>query len=552
MILSRSIVRIWILTVLAGLALSLAPAGTIQKDRPLAPALTGMGDLHMPVTTRSEKAQRFFDQGVVLAYGFNFAEAERSFREAARLDPECAMAYWGIALALGPNYNAPMADEALPPVREALDHARRLASKSTAFEQAMIQALVARYPAEPVADRTALDAAYAAAMADVARRFPNQPEAVVRYAEALMNQHPWDLWEADGQPKPWTPRILATLEGALQQWPDHPGANHYYIHAVEASTRPERGLTAAERLGDLVPGAGHLVHMPAHIYIRTGRYHAASEANERAIAADRGYITQCRQQGIYPLMYHPHNWHFLAVTATLEGRQQRAVQAARQMAKIVRGHMRGEYTTLQHFFSVQYFVLTKFGMWDAILQETPPPAELAYPTGVWRFARGMALTRLDRLDEAGQELAALKKIAADESLREVTIWGTNNYYDLLGIAVNVLGGELAAAKQDYDRAEKHLRTAMAAEEKLIYDEPASWFPPVRQNLAAVLLQAGRAAAAEDVCRADLRRYPDNGWTLFTLARCLEAQGKTAAAEQARADFQRAWQHADVKAVTILP
>jgi tetratricopeptide (TPR) repeat protein len=345
---------------------------------------------------------------------------------------------------------------------------------------------------------------------------------------------------------------VATLESALKQWPDHPGANHYYIHAVEASTRPERGLTAAGRLGDLVPGAGHLVHMPAHIYIRTGKYHAASEANEQAIAADRGYITQCRQQGIYPLMYHPHNWHFLAVTATLEGRKQRAVQAARQMAKIVRGHMRGEYTTLQHFFSVQYFVLTKFGMWDTILKETPPPAELAYPNGIWRFARGMAFTGLNRLDEAAQELAVLKKIAADESLREETIWGANNYYDLLGIAVNVLSGELAAAQKEYDPALEHLRAALAGEEKLYYDEPASWFPPVRHNMAAVLLQAGRAAEAEAVCRADLRRYPDNGWTLFSLSRCLAAQGKTQAAEQIRAEFRRAWQHADIKAETILP
>jgi tetratricopeptide (TPR) repeat protein len=388
---------------------------TADEGKSIAPSLDGMGDLNHPVTTSNEMAQRFFNQGLVLSYGFNHKEAERSFREAARLDPNCAMAYWGIALVLGPNINAAMDDEAVQPAYEATRKALELAPGASKKEQAYIQAVSKRYVDHAVEDLSSLDKAYAQAMGEVARQFPDDPDAVVLYAEALMDLHPWDFWEKDGQPKPWTPKIVATLEGALKKWSQHPGANHFYIHTVEASHQPDRAMVNADRLGSLVPGAGHLVHMPAHIYIRTGRYHDGSEANERAIESDDAYITQCRSQGIYPLAYHPHNWHFLWATASFEGRSKRAIEAARTLTTKVSQPMMREagYGTLQHYYIIPMYALVKFGKWNEILNEPAPPEDLLYPTGVWHFARGMANTRTGQLKEAAKELEMLQTIAAD-------------------------------------------------------------------------------------------------------------------------------------------
>lgn len=542
---------------LSGAALSLAAllllsfTGAIEGTETAgraAPLLEGMGELHVPVSTDDPLAQRYFNQGMVLAYGFNHAEAARSFQEAARLDPECALCYWGEALVLGPNINAPAMDpEAVPKARAALEKARALAAKATEREKAYIDALGKRYTPEPVDDRAPFDAAYADAMREVARRFPDDADAATLFAEALMDTTPWDYWTADGEPKEVTREILATLERVMERWPGHPGANHFYIHAVEA-VRPQLGVAAADRLGALAPGAGHLVHMPSHIYIRVGRYHDASLANERAIAADQAYVTQCHQQGMYPLAYMPHNVHFLWAAATLEGRAATAIEAARAMAaETDAATMREEgYGTLQHYWVTPLYAQVRFGKWQEILATPRPDDDLVYPRAVWHYARGLALLRTGRAAEAADELVKLRAVAQDPALESITIWDINGTADLLGVAVEVLAGEIAAAGGDYDAAVRHLEEGVRRDDALRYDEPPPWHHPVRQILGAVLLQAGRAADAERVYREDLKHFPENGWSLFGLEKSLAAQGKTEEAQDAARRFEKAWEHADVK------
>ena len=518
-----------------------------QDNQQIAPLLEGLGDYHVPITTDVPRAQRFFDQGMVLAYGFNHAEAERSFREAARLDPACAMCYWGVALVLGPNINAAMEDENVPKAYEALQQALALADRANDQERAFIEALTKRYTPEPVEDRTSLDVAYAEAMRGVARRYADDPGAVTLLAEALMDLHPWDFWTKEGAAQPWTPEILATLEAAMKLAPHHPGANHLYIHAVEASPHPQRAEPHADRLGGIAPGAGHLVHMPAHIYLRIGRYHAASTANEKAIVADQDYVTQCHAQGLYPIAYMPHNRHFLWATATLEGRSAVAIGAAREMAEHIDAEMMRApgMGTLQHYWITPLYALVRFGQWDEILNEPAPAEDLVYPTGVWHYARGMAFTRKGQLEKAAQELDHLTTIAANPVLESVTIWDINTTAHLMRIATAALAGELAAAQGDQAGAIERLKEAVRLEDALNYDEPPPWHYPVRQSLGAVLLEAGKAAEAEQVYREDLRRHPKNGWSLFGLARSLHAQGNTDEARQIEAHFEKAWTHADV-------
>lgn len=516
------------------------------KDR-LAPLLEGMGDLHFAVTTKNAMTQRFFNQGLVLSYAFNHKEAERAFREAARLDPDCAMAYWGAALVLGPNINAAMDKAENATAYAALQKALALASQASEKEQAFINALSRRYAEIPPENRAALDEAYANAMREVAQKYPDDADAAALFAEAAMDLHPWKYWEKDGQPKPWTPEIVSTLETALQKWPQHPGLNHFYIHAIEASAEPERALASAELLRDLVPAAGHLVHMPAHIFIRTGRYHDAVIANERAIAADSSYITQCHAQGMYPVAYVPHNHHFLSAAATFGGNSAKSLLAAQHMAMNQdRQLMRAPgYGTLQHYLTIPLYAMIKFGKWEEILKEAAPDSDLRYPNGVWHFSRGMAYTRTKQLDHAAQELAKLQAIAADSSLINVTIWDINTTFDLLQIATAMLSGELAAAKRDFAKAIAHLQRAVALEDHLTYDEPPPWYTPARHNLGAVLLEAGRAAEAQKVYEADLKKYPENGWSLYGLQQSLHAQNKTAEAAAAQERLNQAWRGADV-------
>ena len=513
-----------------------------------APLLEGMGNLHWPISTESELAQRYFDQALTLAYGFNHLEAERSFREAARIDDTCAICLWGAALVLGPNINDPVPS----PERElnAYDTLRGAVARlqhANGKERALIEALETRYAATAPSDRSSLDRAYAEAMRSVAGRFPDDLQIQTLFAEAMMDTMPWAYWTEDAQPKPLTKEVFATLDFVLERDPDHPGANHFYIHAVEQE-QPERGVKPADNLRRVVPGAGHLVHMPSHIYIRVGRYHDGSLANELAIEADNDYVTQCRAQGIYPVAYVPHNHHFLWATTTMEGRSADALAAARHTAQHVdRSLIREpEMGMLQHFSAIPYYALVRFGKWEEILREPAPDADLLYPTAVWHYARGIAYTRDGKLKEATQELRSVRTIAADPRLEQIRIWGLNPTSSLARIAEAVLKAEIAAARKDTKTAVAQLRKAIAIEDGLIYGEPPDWFYPVRHNLGAILLEAGRPRAAEKVYRADLARFPDNGWSLFGLAQSLRAQGKKQEADEVQRLFETAWQHADVE------
>ena len=511
-----------------------------------APLFNNLGNHHHPISTRSKLAQRYFDQGFILTYGFNHAEAARSFQEAAKLDPNCAMCFWGVALVLGPNINAAMDAEVVPEAWEALQQAIALSEHANAKEKAYIQALAKRYSAKPVADRKPLDAAYANAMRAIAKQYPDDLDAATLFAEALMDKSPWSYWTKEGQPKPETSELLAILDSVLTKNPHHPGANHLYIHAVEAG-HPELGIAAADRLRNLVPGSGHLVHMPSHIYIRVGRYHDAAIANEQAIAADASYATQCHAQGLYPLGYMPHNYHFLAASATMEGRSQVAIASARQVATMADTQKMREpgFGTLQHFYVMPLYALTRFGRWEEVLQEPAPAEDLQYPTGVWHYARGISLTAKGDLSAAQQELSQLQAIATDPALETVTVWDINTTSNLLQIASKVLAGELAAKQGKYEQAIKHLQAAADLEAQLNYDEPETWPNPVRHSLGAVLLKANRPAAAEKVYWEDLRQHPENGWSLFGLVQSLQAQSNTAAAKAAQKRFEQAWQYADI-------
>lgn len=523
------------------------PAGTEDAER-TAPLLEGMGDLHWQISSESELAQRYFDQALTLAYGFNHLEAERSFREAARLDDDCAICLWGAALVLGPNINDPVPSaereaNAYETLRAAVTRSQHASEK----ERALIEALETRYAATPPEDRASLDLAYADAMRSVAKRFRDDLQIQALFAEAMMDTMPWAYWTEDAQPKPLTLEVFETLDHVLERDPDHPGANHFYIHAVEQE-QPERGVVPADNLRRVVPGAGHLVHMPSHIYIRVGRYHDGSSANELAIEADNDYVTQCRAQGIYPVAYVPHNHHFLWATTTMEGRSADALDAARHTAHHVdRSLMREpDMGMLQHFSAIPYYALVRFGKWEEILAEPAPDEDLLYPTAVWHYARGIAYARGQKLREANQELRRVREIATDARLEEIRICGLNPTSSLAAIAAAVLRAEIAAARKDIKTAVAQLREAIAIEDSLIYGEPPDWFYPVRHNLGAILLEAGRPGAAEKVYREDLARFPDNGWSLFGLAQSLRAQGKTQEAAEVQRRFETAWQYADVE------
>lgn len=520
------------------------PAPAEAPDAERVPLFEDIGALHHPVTTSSPLAQRYFDQGLRLVYAFNHDEARRAFQEAARIDPGLAMARWGIALTLGPNINQPADAARERAALDAIAEARALAASASERERAYIDALAERHASTPGRDRAALDRAYASAMRELARRFPDDLDAGVLFAEALMDLRPWDLWTPDGRPQPETDEIVSTLEGILRRDPEHVGANHYYIHAVEASRAPERALPSAERLGGLAPGAGHLVHMPSHIFVRVGRYADASDANEQAVLADRRYIRERRPEGIYPMMYFPHNLHFLSVSASMEGRSAVAVRAARELADAVPDHNVRHMPMLEMFRPALLFALVRFGRWDDVLAEPAPPPELRYTTGIWRYARGRALAATGRDDDAAREAAALRAIAS-ESSEDATI-GKNRAKDLLEIASLVVEGQIASERGETGAAARLLEEAARIEDELRYFEPPDWPEPVRHTLGAVLLKAGRARDAEATYREDLRRNPQNGWSLCGLERSLRAQGKEEDANAAHARFKLAWARADVR------
>jgi len=511
----------------------------------VAPRLQNLGNHEFPVTTDSARAQLFVNQGMMLAYGFNHAEATRSFQEAARLDPGCAMAYWGMALVLGPNINLPMHPEAEPQAYALIHKALALKKNASAKEQAYIDALATRYSGEQNPDRTALDRAYAEAMRKLYERYPDDLDAATLYAESLMDLRPWNYWTRDMQPYPETRQIHRVLESVIASNPNHPGAIHLYIHATELG-RPELAEAGAERLRNLAPGAGHLVHMPSHIFRRIGRYAEASKSNEDAIAADEDYIVQCRAQGVYPLAYYPHNIHFLWDSATMEGRSHTAIAAARKAASSIPKGAWREVPLLHQFLVAPLFAYTRFGKWDLILSEARPPEDSPFWTGVWHYARGLAFTATGKLDSARNELNSLKSIDAQKSMDGFRVtFSRNGAKAILDIAVEVLAGELAAKQGHYDQAVAHLHRGVLLEDNLIYNEPPDWHVPVRQSLGAVLLEAGRAAEAEAIYWQDLRLNCENGWALFGLMQSLQAQGKIEAATAVKARFDQAWKQSDV-------
>lgn len=521
-------------------------AEQIASTSETTPLFEDLGNYSHPISTRNSQAQRYFDRGLILSYGFNHAEALRSFQQAAELDRNCAICYWGMAYVLGPNINAAMEDGAVPTAWEAIQQAIALSRFASPKERAYIAALATRYTAEPVADRTVLNLVYANTMRQVAQQYSDDLDAATLFAEALMDTTPWDYWAEDGTPKPEGAEIMATLESVLRRNPHHPGALHLYIHAVEAE-RPELAAEAADRLRDLNINTGHLLHMPGHIYIRVGRYQDAVIANQQAAAADAHYAQQHRPEGTYPVAYMPHNYHFLWYAAVMSGQQAVAIQAAQQTANLVDRSLIREagYGTLQHYAAIPLYTYVKFGLWDEILAQTSPAEDLVYPTGVWHFARGMAYTAKGQIHQASQELKALKAIAASPALDGVTIWDINTTAHLLQIGSEVLAGELAAKQGNFEEAIAHLRKGIELEESLNYDEPAPWYSPLRQTLGLVLLQANRLAEAEQAYREDLAQYPENGWSLYGLAQSLRAQGRMSEAQQTQARFEQAWRYADI-------
>jgi tetratricopeptide (TPR) repeat protein len=524
-----------------------SPKASLAKNitRPQrAPLYEGLSAYNYAISTKNPLAQRYFNQGLLLAYGFNHAEAARSFQEAANLDPNCAMCYWGLSLVQGPNINASMDKDAVSPAWSALQTAIRLSKSATPREQALIQALAKRYTPQPPSDRKPLDLAYANAMRQVMQQYPENLDAATLFVEALMDTMPWDYWQENGQPKLESREIFQVLEAVLKKNPNHPGANHLYIHAVEKE-RPELGLPAADRLMTLFPNAGHLVHMPSHIYIRTGRYHDAVLSNQKGIKADDAYLSQTKAQGIYPLAYKPHNHHFLWFAALLTGQSKIALEAANQTAKVDpkllgEGELAG---ALQHYSVIPLFTLVRFGQWDKIL--ATPTLNHPYPKGIWHYARGMAFLGKGQTTQAAQELKQLQTIAASPALKELKIWGFNSTASVLDIANQVLSGELALQGRRYEPAIAHFKKAVQLEDALVYTEPPDWYQPTRQALAKGLLKAGKPQEAEQVYREDLKIYPDNGWSLYGLAQSLQTQGKTQEARSILARFQTAWKHADV-------
>jgi tetratricopeptide (TPR) repeat protein len=511
------------------------------------PLYDNLGNHHYRISTAVPLAQRYFDQGLRLYYAFNHGEAIRAFDEAARLDPTCAMCYWGTALAFGPNINMPMDSASGAAAYAATRQALALRQHATAMEQALIDAVATRYSAVPHQDRASLDSAYARAMRQVAARFPGDPEAGTLYAEALMDLSPWNYWNRDGSPRPDTQELLASLEKVLAAHPEHPGANHFFIHAVEA-VDPQRALPMAERLAGLMPGAGHLVHMPGHIYVRVGRYLDAIRANEHAVHADESYIRDHNPAlGVYTLGYYPHNYDFLAFAASMIGRSRQSLEAADRMAALVPRDMLREpgLTLLQSHLSRALQLRVRFGRWEEILQAPAPDEDLHYARGIWHYARGRALAATGDPAAATTELAHLRALAGHPDLDGAHV-EFNPAPALLSLAADVLAGHAAAAAREYDAAIRFLRSAAEHEDNLVYGEPPEWSVPVRQELGVILLQAGRAAESESVYREDLARFPDNGWSLDGLARSLSAQGRTTEAAAARETFQRIWSTADVR------
>lgn len=512
-----------------------------EAVQPIAPILKGLGNYHFAVTTKSPESQQFFDQGLRLTYAFNHSEALRSFKEAVRLDPGNAMAYWGWALVLGPNLNLPMLNNVNTQAYLAIQHAVSLKNNVSDRERGYIEALAERYAKEPPSDRSSLDQTYAHAMGKLAKQYPDDNDAATLYAASLMNLSPWDYWTMDGSPRGHTETILRTLQSVIDHNPEHVGALHYYIHAVEAR-HPEWGEKYADMLVGLMPGAGHIVHMPSHIYMRVGRYADAYEANRRAVMADERYITQCSAQGLYPLGYYPHNIHFMVWAAMMQGRSEAALEAARKIVDKIPPDLvadKNVWALYETFLSQPLFVMVRFGMWDRLLAEPKPDYNSLFITGIWHYGRALAFIHKNRLMDARSEHKQLSSLRAAMSQSDYYI-GYGTAENLLTIAEEIVSGELKHVEGKTLEGLAHMERAVRLEDGLRYDEPPDWYFPVRHYLGAMLLDAGWPNEAEVIYLADLRKNPGNGYSLFGLKKALEKQDKLEDAKTVGKRFNQAW------------
>ena len=502
--------------------------------------VTGLGDLHHPVSTHNPQAQQFFDQGLRFIYAFNHDEAARSFQHAAELDPKLAMANWGVAEAVGPNYNDPADPERYKRAHDAVQKAVDLSGGASPSEQAYIQAMAKRFPADPNSDLKKAAEEYHDAMRQVSAQFPDDLDAATLFAESGMNLHPWGLWHQDGTPEAGTDEIVATLESVIKRDPNHLGAVHYYIHSVEASKSPERALAGANRLASIAPGAGHIVHMPAHIYIRTGDYEAAVKTNEKAAEVDRAYLKATGEQGIYPMMYYSHNLHFVAMCGAMNGRYAEARKNADLLAANVGPHVK-EMPPLEGFMTIPMAVELRFHHWNEILKMPAPDPSMKATTGFWHFSRGVALAGTGKVTEAEAEYKIVSDAQASTPPDEIFNAPINNKTkDILEIAKDVLGAKIALAKKDSNGAITMLREAVAIQDTLKYGEPPDWFFPVRESLGAALLLNGDAAGAEKVFREDLDRNPRNPRSLWGLHQALLQQKREYDAGFVQKQFDASW------------
>jgi tetratricopeptide (TPR) repeat protein len=511
-----------------------APPSSLPDTVPL---YTNLGSHHKRISTRVPATQQYFDQGLRLVYGFNHGEAIRSFTRAAELDSTCAMCYWGIALAYGPHVNAPMDSASGVAAYAAAQRALALVSHATIPERAYIEAVAQRYAAAPPANRARLDTVYSRAMEKVAGTYADDLDAATLYAESLMDLRPWNYWRPDGTPYPGTNEIVRQLRRVISRNPNHPGACHYYIHAVEA-VDPQAAVPCAERLARLMPGEGHMVHMPAHIYIRVGRWNDAVQANQHAIHTDEVFIEGQHPMGVYPLAYYPHNIHFLAFASTMAGRSTQAIEASHILTSKVNIDAARQVGMLQEMLPYHALTLTTFGKWDDVLAEPLPPSDIRFSYAMVYYARGVAHAAKAQWADAQ---AALDTVTAINAATPADAASKT----ALSIAVHALSGEIVSRRGDLDAGINHFREALAIEDAGLYFEPPKWYYPIRHSLGAVLLKAGRNPEAEQVYREDLRRFPENGWSLFGLAQALRAQKKNAEAAAVDARFRQAWADADV-------
>ena len=509
------------------------------------PLWNNLGNIHHKITTTSPQAQRYFDQGLTFIFGFNHAEAKRSFQQATQIDSDCAMCYWGIALSEGPNINAPMNQESIPTTYKAIQKAQKLSTKTTPIEQVYIKALSQRYSDQNLENRQPLDMAYANAMRELSQQYPSDLDAATLFAESLMDLMPWNYWQENGEPQPLTNELVKTLEFVLEKNPNHPGAIHYYIHTLEASPYPEKAEKAADRLSNLVPASGHLVHMPSHLYLRIGRYHDAARVNQKAIKADEKFLATSQQKGLYSALYYPHNIHFFWSAASMEGRSEDAIKAARKLVDKVSLLEVKQIPFSEIFLPTPYFSLVQFGKWDEILTESQPSNEFPFTMAMWHYARGMGWVGKGNLENAEFENQKIKDLLQNSefsSLETANVPATN----IISIANHLLVGKMAELKQKNKEMISEYQTAVKLQDNLPYMEPPYWYYPVRQSLGAALLKLNREQEAEAVYRKDLQQHPNNGWSLYGLVESLSAQGKQKEAAEVKQEFEKAWSEADIK------